>query len=199
MSKTAFGLSLIELVLAIVLMSLIILSLANIDVFSHFHVISASRWTAAQSEATLALDHIAKEINNAVGNTAIANQFPVDISNIAGDYGVKVWVDGDNDGSKDSYPDDHQIAYRFTAGNGAPADQWQIWYYDTCVGPNCNQAGSTAPERISYQITGFTAGVTGNAVNVSVTARWRANQALSRDNPEVTMSSSIKMPAVSTN
>jgi len=54
--------TLMELIIAIILMSLIILSLTSIYLFSRFHVFTSDRLTKAQNEASLVLEHMTKNI-----------------------------------------------------------------------------------------------------------------------------------------
>jgi prepilin-type N-terminal cleavage/methylation domain-containing protein len=204
MDKQIRGLTLIELVIAITLMSLLVLSYYSIYFFSSYHTISAINRTRIQNEVTIALEHMTKEISYGIGDF---NQPVVEIVNIAGDRAIKVWIDGNPysspvvapDGRRDSYPDDHQIAYRFTGAGGAAANSYQIWYYANCVGPNCNQPGNIGPEVVARHISSFTRNIMDNYLNIVIVARWKPNQDASVDNPEVTMRTQIKMPSVSTN
>lgn len=186
--------TLIELLVAIVLLSIIVVGIANIDFFGQFHVISSDRKTKLENEASLVLEHMTKELSNAIGDF---NQLPVNITTIAGDAAIRVWVDN-GDGRRDDATD-REIAYRWTAASGGPGDRYQIWYYDTCKGPNCTALGSVGPEVIANRITIFNRNVTANYVSVSIGACWDPTIAMSPDNPCVNMSSSIKMPSVSTN
>ncbi len=200
------SLTLIELLIAIVLLSVIILAISSIDLFTRFHTISADRRVKLQNEISYALDHMAKEITLTIGNRAIAAKDPVDLTPISGDAAIRVFIDlgltsgpGDGLGDRQSPTQgDRWIAYRFTGAAGNSADRFQIWYYANCVGPNCNQPGSIGPEVIARNIADFNRSVIDNVVEVAVTARWQPTQAASPDNPEVVMRTKIKMPSVST-
>jgi hypothetical protein len=152
-----------------------------------------------QNETSYILEHMAKEIDKAIGNTSIAALTPISITTIQGDDAIRAWIDFSGNGQLDPYPTDREIAYRFTGATGAISDRHQIWYYANCVGPNCNQAGSIGPEVIVRRISAFNRSVTDNCVVVQVSSRWDPDVAVSTDNPEVTMRTEIKMPSVSTN
>jgi MSHA biogenesis protein MshO len=184
--------TLIELLVAIILLSVITLGLAGINIFSRFHVISSERRAKLQNEASFVLEHMTKEINRAIGNTAIAGENPVLIS---GDPAVSVYVDSDasggpGDGVRDTV-NDHWIAYRFT---GSTAPQFQVLYYPSYVNPT-DPNESIAKRILSPpNIT-----LTDNYLSVQLTACWDPAVAESVDNPCVDMSTRIKMPSVSTN
>jgi len=205
MDKQIRGLTLIELVIAITLMSLLVLSYYSIYFFSSYHTISAINRTRIQNEVTIALEHMTKEISYGIGDVN-QPQPTVEIVNIAGDRAIKVWIDGNPfetvpvapNGKRDTYPDDHQIAYRFTGASGAAANRYQIWYYANCIGSNCNQPGNVGPEIIARHIQAFTRQALDNYLDIVITARWQPEQAASLDNPEITMHTKIKMPSVST-
>ena len=176
------------------------ISYFNLDYFSRYHTTSSIRRARIQNEITVTLGHMNKEIAYAIGDV---NQPALSITTISGDAAIKIWIDGNPfqgtpaDGKRDPYPDDHQIAYRFTGASGGLTDRYQIWYYANCVGSNCNQAGSTAREVIARNIASFTPSLIDNYLNVVIEARWKPGAAVSLDNPRLTMRTQIKMPAVS--
>lgn len=201
MHRSFRAVTLIELIIAIVLLSTIALGFVSIEIFNQFHVITTIRRTKVQNEAALALEHMTKEISKAIGDVTSP---PVEINaTISGDEAIKVLIDANGNGRQDPLPTDCWIGYRFTGASGSPTtDRYQIWFYANCVGPNCNQAGSIGPEVIARNITSFTRSLTNNYVNVVVTACWvpaQIGSCGSSDNPSVNMSCHIKMPSVSTN
>jgi hypothetical protein len=183
-----------ELIIAVSLLGVLILAFTSIDTFSRYHVIGSDRRAKVQNELSYALAHMTKQISRAIGD---ATQTTVDITaQISSDPAIRVWIDGNANGRRETYPSDYEIAYRYcNSGN----DRYQIWYYSVCVGPNCNQPGSTNPEVIVRNISSPpTYSITGNYVEVELIGRWRASEAKSVDNPELTMRSRVYMPAVST-
>jgi len=194
------GVTLIELVIALTIFSLMVLAFSNIDTFSRYHLLASDKRAKLQNDASYVLEHMAKNIGQAIGNTRQAPA-PVDTSTISGDRAIRVWVDYNLNGKLDTYPTDRQVAYRFTDAGGNADDRYQIWYYDSCVGPNCNQAGSSSPEIISRKIYDFSATYStgNNYVEIQIKARWSPGQSASADNPEVSMQNRIYMPSVATN
>jgi prepilin-type N-terminal cleavage/methylation domain-containing protein len=197
------GLTLIELLIAIVLLSVIILAISNIDLFTRFHTISADRRVKLQNGVSYVLEHMTKEISRAIGNVVIdgINNI-VNFTPIAGDTAIRVYIDsnatgGPGDGRRDAI-NDRWIAYRYRDASAPVNERYQIWYYANCVGPNCNQPGTIGPEVIARNIADFSRSVNNNVVEVAVTGRWDPSQAASSDNPEVVMRTKIKMPSVST-
>jgi hypothetical protein len=201
------SITLMELLIAIVLMTLIVLAFANIDLFSRFHVLTADRRAKVQNEVSYVLEHMTKEIGKAIGD--INNPAVDTTTDIQGDPAIIAWVDGNPyavppvspNGRREVYPNDHRIAYRFTTETGAPGTRTQIWYYANCVGPNCNQAGTVGPEVIATRIYAGDWNPSYNNVFVEITGRWDPDPAQqpSPDNPAITMRTRINMPSVSTN
>ncbi|KPK98587.1 MAG: hypothetical protein AMJ95_03615 [Omnitrophica WOR_2 bacterium SM23_72] len=194
-SKRNFGVTLIELSIAVVLISFIVLGIANIDTYYHFHVLDADRRIKIQYETSIALEHMANQLRKGIGD---ANKPPVTLLLPSGtDYrGVRVWVDANKNGVQDAYPDDLEIGYLFQNGSSV------VEYYNPCRGPSCNWAGSLLNETIASQIAECTfnwSAATGNFVDISITSRYNTSIATSVDNPEINMTARIQMPAVSTN
>lgn len=196
--KRDSGVTLIELSIAVVLISIIVLGITNIDTFYHFHVLNAERRIKIQFENSIALEHMAYKIGTAIGDERVgANKSPVTLLLPSGPLyrGISVWVDENQNGKQDAYPEDRKIGYLYQQGLSA------IQYYNPCLGPSCNEAGSLLNETISGQITectfSWSAG-SGNFVDVSIASRSNASAATSLDNPEMNMASRMQMPAVST-
>lgn len=181
------SLTLIELIIAIVLMGLIVLGFSSIDIFSRYQVIGSDRWAKAQNEASSVLEHMSKEIGKAIGDIT---QFPVTITPIGGNTGILVWIDYNQNGRRDT--GDRQIAYAYV-----DSPKFQMRYY-------ANYSGNPGSyEIISPKITGFTRSLTDNYVNIIITACYdpdgTPDACATRENPSVTMHTRIKMPLVSTN
>ncbi len=192
------GLTLIELLIAIGLLSVIILAISNMDLFTRFHTISADRRVKLQNDASFILEHMAKEINKAIGDT---NNSAVDTSStIEGNTAVQVWIDYNQNGRRDA--GDREIAYRFT---GSPTAYQIKWCPECANGPctNCNPNWNST-EILSSRINSFTPTFSSgnNFVDIQLTACWDPDEVSyacgTPDNPEVVMRTKIKMPSVST-
>ncbi len=192
--KRDSGVTLIELSIGVILISFIVLGIANIDTFYHFHVLNAERRIKLQYENSIVLEHMASKIGKAIGDF---NKSPVELLLPSGPLyrGISVWVDENQNGLQDTYPTDREIGYLYQQGSS------EIQYYNPCLGPSCDLAGSLLNETISRQITecAFSwSASSGNFVDVDITARFNVSAAASLDNPEMNMTTRIQMPAVST-
>jgi hypothetical protein len=180
--------TLIELLIAISILGLLVISLSSIDLFSRFHVITSDRRAKSQNEASYAVDHMTKNIARAVGDI---NNFPVYIS--PDGQLITVWVDSDGDGRRG--PGDQQIAYQSVAVQR----HFIIRYYP-------NYANINDYEEIARNVTRFYASLPenlsdGNYVNVFIQVCWdpegRHHPCGTMDNPTAQMNVNIKMPSVS--
>jgi prepilin-type N-terminal cleavage/methylation domain-containing protein len=73
--------TLLELLIAIVLLSVVTIGISSIDIFSRSHVLSSQRRTTLQNEASFVLGHMTKEITRAIGNTRIDPAVVLNINN----------------------------------------------------------------------------------------------------------------------
>ncbi|MDD2751851.1 MAG: type II secretion system protein [Candidatus Omnitrophica bacterium] len=178
------AMTLIELMVAIILLSVLAIGFASIAVFSHMQMVTSDRRAKAQNEAAFVLDHMNKEIPRAIGN--FANSIAavgsvnrvVDVSQIGGDNAISVFIDWPEDpvttGAAANTPNgrrddkDRWIAYRFNQAAHA------VWYCPRCNGvadilnsngsavcASCNPAwGSLDVNTLSNRIFAFTATLT---------------------------------------
>ena len=186
--------SLLELLTAIALITIVILGIASIEIFSRHHVLSSDRRAKLQNEASLALEHMTKHISDAIGNTA-SSEPPFVL--YADNKGIRVRTDSNRDGRVDV--NDVWIAYRHE-DIGSPVTDSAIRYYPT-AGTGVSPSGTPQPiaRKVVIGSTGFELTTEGRTIEVKITCRWHPNQAVSVDNPEVTMRSKIDMPSVSAN
>lgn len=186
------SLTLLELIIAMVLLSLVVLSFSSMDIFSRFEVLSSDRRAKLHNEVSYVLEHMTKEIGKAIGSAGISGQEPVFI--IGGTF-IQMRIDTNGNGKLDAYPDDRIIAYRWT--NSTYKVEYCSDYIGTCAGPGY--------QTLSQKISNFTASpnpIINNYVDVSLTACYEPTGTTypcgTRDNPNVTMQTRIKMPSVST-
>jgi Tfp pilus assembly protein PilW len=203
--------TLLELLISIVLLSIIVFGFANIDFFSNAQVNLASRRAKLQNEVSFALSHMAKNVSMAIGNEKIDGANLVAWRNVAGDDRTRVYIDANENGQREppkgspGPTEDHYIIYQlFSSG----PDIYRIRYCNRCQNGTCNFDDCmdgvetlTGPYIADFNPTlNKAAGVLqDNLVTMGITACWDPATAESVDNPCVTMSSSIKMPSVSVN
>jgi hypothetical protein len=215
--------SLLELLIAITLLSVIVLSLTSIDIFTRNHVISSDRRARLQNQMYYVIEHISREISKAIGNeyvygtnTVVDQQVPAGSDEHAR---VRVYVDGNGDGIRQepqnnpAANEDHWIAYYFY-DNGAPSNRNTIRYCSRCRnrnnpcggggGGNCITGWVTLSSNIKYFIP--TVPATGNYLDVEIigchdptvsdTNPDISKRCGSIDNPIVRLHTNIKMPSV---
>jgi hypothetical protein len=204
------GVTLLELLIAITLLSVIVIGFTSIDMFSRYHVLTADRRAKVQNEVSYVLEHMSKEISKAIGDS---NNLPVVIDD--SNRRVKVYIDYNPDGQRGT--GDRWIAYRYRDSSAPEAERYQLWYCPQCTDSTC---GVCTPDDwnstgfinngyvLSRKITSFSPTYDNTETDgdprddyleIQSTIRWDPAQAVSFDNPEVTMSTRIKMPSVSTN
>lgn len=194
----------IELLVALILMSVLILGFTSIDLFSRYYVLSADRRSKVQNTVSYVLKHMSLKISQGIGDESDPpDSRPVNTSNISGDRAVRAWIDFNGNARRDAYPADRQIAYRFTGIGGPVADRYQIWYCPECTNnscTSCNPAWGTAVNILSKNIREFDRDYDhdNDFVDITLTGRWDPAQGVSKSNPEINMRSRIKMPSVST-
>lgn len=217
--KPCRSITLLELLIAILLLSIIVLGLGNIDLFSRSQVISSDRRAKIDNEISLALAHMGKEVAKAIGNE-ISNgaDTVVNTQNISVNSAIRIYIDASGNGQKDAEGIDRWIAYKFTG-----ATQYQIWYCPQCSDSTCvtcttHTWGDTnyPHDIIARNISGFTPckpdvndvctttdPLGKNYVRTEIQACWDPDGAPyacnTPNNPSVTMKANINMPAVSTN
>lgn len=207
--------TLIELIIALSLVSVIVLGLSSINLFSHFQVTSSDRRAKIQNEATQVLEHMTKEISKAIGNEAINGaDSVVNILSQINEVRTRVYIDANLNGQREApivnpLPgQDHWIAYRHITGGGV----YNVEYCSRCPDANCVFAQCMdSVEVLSRNINSFIPNkpvnglgqLNSNATTIQLTACWNPQAASlpngTADNPCVNMNTSIKMPSVSAN
>jgi len=199
--------TLLELLIAIAILGLIVLGISNLQLFSHYQVATADRRAVIQNGASFVLEHMAKYIGQAIGdfnNPAIVAY--------ADNKGIRIKIDSNGNGRRDDDTVDLWIAYRHedlgttdseirfypNAGTGATP----TGLYESIARQVVITNFSDPPEKWGLALyINFDASnrLMDNNIKAQIKCRWNPSQAVSSDNPEVTMSNNIKMPSVSTN
>jgi hypothetical protein len=200
------SLTLIELILAMVLMLIIIMAFATIDTFCQTHLIVSMRRAQIQQEASFLLTHMTR---NLVGTSdrggAIGDPInpPVTLTTIGGNNAIKIWVDYNGNGRRDSSPTDREIAYRY---RGSP--NYEVWFYpDYTTAPGTYEVITQKkispdfgndPAQPTYILSPAT-----DTLEIQVTACWDPDGSPdacgSRNNTSIRLFTRIRMPAVSAN
>ena len=204
--KSTSAMTLIELLFALMIFSIIVLGVGTIDSFARYQTVASDRRSKIQNEVSRALEHINKQLVQVAGNerlTGISSflELPA-ISGYGGTRGIRLSfkVDTNNDRVADTWR-----TYQFTnrAYNGAAA--YAISYCANCLSNNYYCTRCAAWEVIAERIQGFTpqyyldqngSYLDTNYITVQVNARWNPSKAASLDNPEIKMTTDIAMPSV---
>ncbi len=200
------SLTLIELIIALVLMVIIVMAFATIDTFCTTHLLVSVRRAQVQQEASFLMGHI---IRNLLGTQdrggAIGDPInpPVALTTIGGNNAITIWVDTNGNGRRDPSPTDRQIAYRYR-----PAPNYEVWYYPdytTIPGSHeeitqkkiCPDFGND-PAQPTYFLNPVA-----DTLEIQVTACWdpdgTPDACGNRKNPNIRLFTRIRMPAVSAN
>lgn len=180
--EPASGITLLELLIAISLLSLIVIGFSGLELFGRYQVVGSDKRTRVQNEAAHVVEHMAKNLANAVGNR---NNFPVTVLT----DGLRVRIDSNLNGAADA--GDLEIAYQLV-----PENKNIMRYYSNY---------SSVSEDISRKISAanWTWAVTNNWIGVEVTACDDPDGTPvacgTTDNPAATVITRIRMPAVSIN
>jgi len=195
MKSNSCGFTLLELLIAIILLSVIALGFASIEKFSTHQTISTSTQASLQNKVSFALEHITKEISKARGNemTMGANQ----VINWQGNQiNFLIGTDPGNAQNRSSYRLDNQD---------------QILYCPQCADLPCASCtpnwGSRPDYIIAKKVKIFNiikpadalGRLSENNITAEITACKDSGQAQGANNPCVKMQTKIFMPAVSTN
>jgi type II secretory pathway pseudopilin PulG len=205
-SEGAF--TLLELIIATVLVSTISLAIYSIVEFSRYHVGNADLRARIQNNASYIADHMSRNISRAIGATALgAGEMPADNTAIGGNRAIMYWIDTNPiNGQRDN--SDARQAYRWYGIAGGNA--YELRFCPDCANADCSNCNPNwnATEVVGTNVEYWgcfnppgPAGaviLNGNSVEVQTQVRNTAGAAITVDNPEVTMRIRIKLPAVST-
>ena len=184
------AITLVELMVAITLLSLIFLTSANIDIASRKLTNAAERQAELQNEISPALLQIKKSINLATGEK---NNSGLNIDAANNRIAIRLDIDANgipNIGTANDYTDDNWIAYQLVEN--------KIQYY-LPYGSSGGFPVIEAPnEIISTRVEAFTLTSINSAFDaalsrgaeISITARFMPGQRITTTNPELTLATS---------
>lgn len=179
--------TLLELLVALILLSILVLSISSVVNFSRYHVINADKRARVQNDVSFVLAHMRKSVQRGIGDT---NNPPlVTIAN-----GFKVRVDNNTPGN---YNDDRWLNYALSA-NTLSFSCTQV----SASSPACPAAENLSTKIVSGAVFAAIPAVPASGFNyyfrdndttleVAIVARYDPASAVSADNPEVIMKNSI--------
>lgn len=189
MNKRRRGITLVELIVAVILLTVIILAVMSIDTFSRYHLIGSDRRSRLQNELSFALEHMQKNIARGVGNVTnppietLANGFrvrvdlrvPPDLSDLAG----CTWI---------SYT---LSSNTLSCTTGALTETLSRRIVATVSAQQVMPAVPTSGFYVNITDPGTGAPVGGAVVEVGLAGRWDPSTAQSADNPQVAMKTKV--------
>ncbi len=201
MDKYGTGTTFLEVLISIILLGFVVLTVASINLFVKFHLMSSDKRLQAQNHALLVMEHINKRAFNAIGNeNALGANSVVDPTAIGGDSAIKIFVDRNMNGFRDAF--DGWIAYRLF-----PTHALRFCPNYSPSTTNCTPAWAST-EIVSNRIRTFqpnkASGIlTQNSVDFTVTSCWDPGESGfpcgTDDNPQAQMTTRSIMPSVSVN
>ncbi len=188
------GLTLIELMIAIILMGMLVLGFYSIDLFSRYHVISSDKRAKLQNEISYALEYMSKYVQQSIGDV---NNPPIKRYPDSGSQtGFQVRRDLNSPQTPSNLADDSWVS--FSLSNNEITAQ--------CAGPGCPFVSESLTKKISGSFVadtvmpetppegeGFYVRITdpgpnqGMAVDIGLKGRHSPAVAVSQDNPQVSM------------
>ncbi len=183
--------SLLELLVALILLSILVLSISSVVNFSRYHVINADKRARVQNDVSFVLAHMRKSVQRGIGDTnnpplvTITNGFRVRVDN-----NVLLPTPG-------NYSDDSWLNYALSA-NTLSFSCTQV----SAASPACPPAENLSTKIVSGAVFAAIPAVPASGFNyyfrdndttleVALVARYDPASAASADNPEVVMKNSI--------
>jgi prepilin-type N-terminal cleavage/methylation domain-containing protein len=186
--------TLIELLICLILIGMVIMGFYSISLFSHYHLLTADRRAKMQNDSTYVLEHMAKKLSQAIGDSTNAT-----VTRYTTGVGIRVRLDssapfGAADAS-DMFVDyclvDSEIRfYTNTSGLTMPppaTSTYQVLTDRAVPVTGLEFQGNIGASNI----------LTDNILTVVLSLRWSPTLAASPDNPTVQMRTTVLMPAVS--
>lgn len=190
------GLTLLELLIALILTGIIAVSIFSLDIFGHYHIIGLDKRRRVQNQVSDVLEHMSKNIINAVGNTAISGMSPV---NITDGPTLEVYLDkpGESETSGDGRygtGGDIWVAYRYNSSG------YEMRYCSDYGAADCNTDWSVIGKNISAFSPTYNP--SDNFITVNISGCWNSSEAStcgSPNNPAVNMTTRFNMLSVAQN
>jgi prepilin-type N-terminal cleavage/methylation domain-containing protein len=191
------GVTLLELLVAIVILGIIVLAFTSIETFSRNHVLSSDRRAQVQNNVSYALESMTEHLIRAIGNEKIDGANSV-VSIPAAGGKLLFFIDFSNNGLRDV------------------SDKWASCTFDStahtltlcpyCADSACDTCGTTA-KVLSAKITSFVPTkpnvsdvLSENYVKLEVTACLDPGGTCNTpNNPQVKMETIVRLPSVSVN
>jgi len=188
------GVSLIELIMSIVLMSLVVLGFFSIELFSRQHVIGAEERSKVQNEISYAIEYMSKYVQQASGDI---NNPPITRYPASGTQsGFRARVDLNSPKTPNNLTDDTWANF-YLSGNTIISNVSGV---STTLTSRV-VTGFSAATMPASPTSGFYVNITDNgaAVDIGLVGRHNPAVAVSADNPQVAMKTRLANSSTSLN
>ena len=182
------SLTLFELIIAKSLLSVLVLAFSSMELFSRRHVVTSDRQALLQNEASLALEHMSKNVQQGMGNLArpaLARHATAGI-----DDGFSVFIEPTP--ATPTIPGDGlQVDYILSVNTLSCSVGGVNETFSTHIRPGV--VYGTLPVPLPTGPAGFYINITENSsmVEISLVARFMPNINVSLDNPQVVLKSRL--------
>lgn len=174
------GINLIELIVAMVLMSLVILGFFSVELFCQYHVLSSDRRARLQNELSYSIEYMSKYVYQSIGS---AGNPPITVYPVSGaQTGFRTRVDLNDpktpgDLSDDTWVNFYLDGYQLKASQGASTEVLTSRVI-------ANLAVAPMP---GYPDSGLYVNITdqGTAVDIGLVGRYDPAVSSSADNPQI--------------
>ncbi|MDD5129384.1 MAG: hypothetical protein PHO40_07035 [Candidatus Omnitrophica bacterium] len=180
------GVNLIELIVCMVLISLVVLGFFSVELFSRHHVISSDRRAKLQNDLSYSLEYISKYVQQSAGDI---NNPAIKVYPTSGvQTGFQTHVDLNDPHTPNDLSDDTWVIF-YLNGNTLNSVQDGVTEVlsDKVVSGFDNYIMPASPDK------GFYVNITnqGAAVDIGLVARYFPGSAVSVDNPQTAMKTSL--------
>lgn len=186
--------SLLELLIAIVLLSVLVLGLTSIDYFSRNHVISSDTRSRLQNEIYLALEHINRSVFRATGDNNNYGILDPSFVTPSGDVMTQIRIDLNVPPTPDNYADDTWVGYAHDLRVGREGELFFCPNVTTLSYCGTGFEGNRVVIASHIPSDGFRVnrvfgpdGATPIGFSATLNARRDVSAAVSLENPEMTM------------
>lgn len=187
MKTNTFGMTLIELIMALVLTTFVVLGFTSFSLFSRSQVSSSDRRMKISNDVFYVLQHMQKYISRGIGSL---NESGVDVVGGPSRVRIRWYKNGLSGPLADKY-----LAYYYSP----PGGTYDVKFFSDYPASGWNSSGG---EVLSSNITAlWFAWGAGNYLQVYITGCYDPSQIAtcgSEGNPNVTMAARIRMSSVST-
>ena len=177
------SITLVELLIAMLLVGIVLVGIATLENYTRFHLISSQRRVELQNELSFILEDMSKNIIRATGDindSGIEDLVPID-----GSIGFRVRIDDNTPPTPSKYNDDTTIRYTLV-GNEIRKDGVGLSARDIIINPG----------GFVYSQPPLDNGI---GIEITLTGRYDTTRAASLNNPQLELKTKVYSHSASSN